>query len=96
MKIQFTGHHIEATPALKEYATEKMQRLTKRDPHISQVNFILKSENHQFSAEAHFHLSGTDFHGIATDADMYAAIDKLIDKLTTQVTKHKEKTTDHR
>jgi putative sigma-54 modulation protein len=41
------------------------------------------------------HLSGGTIFADAIDADMYAAVDALIDKLSRQVTRHKEKQTDH-
>jgi putative sigma-54 modulation protein len=41
--------------------------------------------------EANVHLSGKDIHVEANDADMYAAIDGLIDRLDRQILKHKER-----
>jgi putative sigma-54 modulation protein len=41
--------------------------------------------------EASVHLSGKDIHVESNDADMYAAIDSLIDKLDRQVIRHKER-----
>jgi putative sigma-54 modulation protein len=46
-------------------------------------------------AEATLQLSGKQLHADATAADMYAAIDALVDKLDTQLVKHKEKLTNH-
>ena len=37
------------------------------------------------------HLSGKDIHVEANDSDMYAAIDRLTDKLDRQILKHKER-----
>ena len=42
------------------------------------------------------HVRGKDIHAEAVDADMYAAIDALVDKLDRQVLKHKEKLSAHR
>ncbi|MFL6653147.1 MAG: ribosome hibernation-promoting factor, HPF/YfiA family [Sulfurifustis sp.] len=38
---------------------------------------------------------GITLHAEASDGDMYAAIDSLVDKLDRQVLKHKEKATSH-
>jgi putative sigma-54 modulation protein len=46
--------------------------------------------------EANVHVRGRDIHAEAVDADMYAAIDALSDKLDRQVVKHKELLKDHR
>ena len=40
------------------------------------------------------HISGADVFADADCEDMYAAIDKLTDKLDRQILKHKEKTQD--
>ena len=32
MQINVTGHHIEVTPALRAYATEKLQRISRHTP----------------------------------------------------------------
>jgi putative sigma-54 modulation protein len=49
----------------------------------------------QHKAEATLHVSGVSIHAVATDGDMYAAIDVLADRLERRVRKHKEKVTDH-
>lgn len=48
-------------------------------------------EKVQKIAEATVHLNGGELHATAEADDMYAAIDLLIDKLTRQLNKHKEK-----
>ncbi|MGH8553658.1 MAG: ribosome hibernation-promoting factor, HPF/YfiA family, partial [Methylococcales bacterium] len=42
------------------------------------------------------HVSGAKLFAEDHQADMYAAIDSLVDKLDRQVRKHKEKTANHR
>ncbi|MBI4996354.1 MAG: ribosome-associated translation inhibitor RaiA, partial [Rhodocyclales bacterium] len=46
-------------------------------------------------AEITLHVKGKDIYADADDADLYAAIDALTDKLDRQVLKHKEKVSDH-
>ena len=46
-------------------------------------------------AEINIHLRGKEIRAEATDADLYAAIDSLADKLDRQVMKYKEKMNDH-
>jgi putative sigma-54 modulation protein len=94
MQIQFTGRHIEVTPALKSYTEEKLERLNHRSQSISNVSVIFHIEKDDQSAEATLHADGTDFHASATARDMYSAIDLLVDKLIGQITKHKEKSSD--
>ena len=50
----------------------------------------------QQKIEANLHTRGKDIHVEAIDADLYAAIDALADKLDRQVLKHKEKREERR
>jgi putative sigma-54 modulation protein len=96
MKIHFTGRNIEVTDALKNFTQEKLERVERRDQQISKIDVFFHIENLTHTAEATAHLPGTELHATAEAEDMYAAIDNLIDKLTTLVTKHKAKTLGHR
>jgi putative sigma-54 modulation protein len=46
-------------------------------------------------AKATLHASGCTIHAVATEEDMYAAIDLMADKLDRCIKKHKEKRNDH-
>ena len=41
------------------------------------------------------HVSGSTLHAEAVDANLYASIDALVDKLDRSLKKHKEKQQDH-
>ncbi len=96
MQINFTWRNLEATPALKSMTEEKLSRLQTRDHHINHINVTFQVEKTNQIAEATIHINGTDLHASATSTDMYSSLDLLIDKLMKQMTKHKEKNTDHR
>lgn len=95
MNLTISGHHIEVTPALREYVTEKLKRVGRHFDHIIGTEVILSVEKLQQKAEATLHASGAKLHAEMVADDMYAAIDLLIDKLDQQTRKHKEKTRDH-
>jgi putative sigma-54 modulation protein len=95
MQLNVTGHHIDVTPALRDYVAGKLKRIERHFDHVSDVHCILTVEKLEHKAEATIHLSGGTIHADSTEDDMYAAIDGLIDKLDRQVRKHKEKLTDH-
>jgi putative sigma-54 modulation protein len=96
MNLQVTGHHLDVTPALREYLTGKLERLTRHFDHVIDLSVILSMEREQRRVEASIHLSGKDLFAESQDPDMYAAIDALIDKLDRQILKHKEKRSDSR
>lgn len=95
MQINLTGHHIEVTDSLRNYVNEKIARLERHFDKVSNTHVILTVEKDRHTAEATVHMSGHDIYADCTEADMYAAIDHLVDKLDRQVVKHKEKITNH-
>ncbi|MDH5611103.1 MAG: ribosome-associated translation inhibitor RaiA [Gammaproteobacteria bacterium] len=95
MQIELTGHHIEITDSLRNYVTEKMEKLERHFDKVSNTHVILSVEKNVQKAEATVHMSGHDIFAEANEPDMYASIDALVDKLDRQVKKHKEKITNH-
>lgn len=95
MNLNVTGHHIEVTPALRDYVTGKVDKVIRHFDHVTSVHVILAVEKLVQKAEITLHVKGKDIFADATDADLYAAIDKLVDKLDRQVQKYKDKHQDH-
>jgi putative sigma-54 modulation protein len=95
MQLNLTGHHVDITPALRDYVSNKLERLERHFDHVTNVHVILSVEKLRQMAEATIQITGNTVFANAEDQDMYAAIDALIDKLDRQVCKHKEKLTDH-
>ena len=91
MNLQLTGHHVEITPAIREYVVSKLERINRHFDHVIDVNLIMTVEKLDQKIEANVHLSGKDIHVKCHQPDMYAAIDGLVDKLDRQILKHKEK-----
>jgi putative sigma-54 modulation protein len=96
MNLHLSGHHVEVTPAMRDYVTSKFTRITRHFDHVIDVNVILSVEKLKQKIEANVHLSGKDIFVECDDADMYAAIDALVDKLDRQILKHKERNFEHR
>ncbi|MDP7042075.1 MAG: ribosome-associated translation inhibitor RaiA [Gammaproteobacteria bacterium] len=95
MQINLTGHHVEITPSLRDYLTEKLERIERHFENATDIHCILTVEKLEHKAEATLNVSGSTLHAHSVEGDMYAAIDSLTDKLDRQVRKYKEKLTDH-
>lgn len=95
MNLNITGHHIEVTPALREYVTGKVDKIIRHFDHVTSVHVILSVEKLVQKAEITLHVKGKDIYADSSNADLYAAIDLLIDKLDRQVMKYKGKHNDH-
>jgi putative sigma-54 modulation protein len=91
MNLHLTGHQLPITPAIREYVAGKLQRITHHFDQVIDVNVIMSVEKLQQRIEATVHVRGKDIFCESSDADMYAAIDALVDKLDRKIIKHKEK-----
>lgn len=96
MNLHLSGHHLEITPAMREYVTSKLGRVTRHFDHVIDINVILSTDKLKQKIEANVHLSGKDIFVESHGADMYAAIDTLVDKLDRQIIRHKEKSFERR
>ena len=95
MQLSVSGHHIEVTDSLRGYVESKIKKVERHFDIVSDVRCILTVEKLRHKAEATVNVNGGTIYADATEEDMYAAIDCLIDKLDRRVRKHKEKRVDH-
>ena len=95
MNLQISGHHLEITPAIHDYVTGKLDRVTRHFDNVIDVNVILSVDKLKQKAEVTVHLSGKDVYVEVIDEDLYAAVDALVDKLDRQIQKHKQRVQDH-
>lgn len=85
MNISITFRQMETSEAVKGYANEKMAKLQKflRQPLHGQVTLSCQKTLHL--AEVDLHSGGAHYHAHEESEDMYATIDKVIDKLERQI-----------
>ena len=100
MNLTISGHHLELTPAIREYVQDKLERIKRHFDHVIDVAVLLSidtltDKEKRQRAEINLHLRGKDLHVESEAQDMYAAIDTLIDKLDRQVLKYKSKIQNH-
>jgi putative sigma-54 modulation protein len=101
MNLTISGHHLELTPAIREYVQSKLERIERHFDHVIDIAVILTVDNllpdkeKRQKAEMNLRLPGKDVHAESIAEDLYAAIDTLIDKLDRQVIKYKTKMQDH-
>ena len=95
MNLQISGHHLEITPAIHDYVTGKLERVTRHFDNVIDVNVILSVDKLKQKAEVTVHVPGKDMHVEESGDDLYAAIDTMFDKLDRQVQKYKQKVQDH-
>lgn len=100
MKMIIKGRHMDVTPAIREYAEEKIGRIAKvLDSMIMSAEVELFTERNPSIekgqvAEVTVYTKGHVIRAKEAAPDMYAAIDLVSDKLERQVKKFKTKIVD--
>lgn len=100
MNLLITGHHVDVSPALREYVETKLERVTRHFDQIIEIAVVLgvdqpSEKDKRQRAEVNLRLKGNTVHVEEFAEDLYAAIDGMADKLDRQVLKHKEKIRSH-
>lgn len=85
MNIAITFRHLDASEPVKEYAHEKVAKLQKFLKQPMRAKATLSLENKMQACEVELSAGGTHFVASDAGADMYASIDKVIDKLERQI-----------
>lgn len=95
MQINVTGQNIHLTNPLREYVEAKFDKIRRHFNHLIDVHVVLDVEKQSQHAEATVNAQGRAIFADATERDMYAAIDAMVDKIDRQVIKHKERLKNH-
>jgi len=96
MKLLANGRNIELTDAIKAYVSEKVARLEQHYDFIQEIHVFLGVEknprisNNQL-AEATVVVNRAVLRVEVSSTDLYASIDKLVDKIDRVLTRHKTK-----
>lgn len=96
MKIDITGRQTDVTPALRQFAEEKLQKLRKLLEDPIEAHVVLSIMKHRHIAEIHIKSRSVVLSGTEETSDLYASIGAVVDKLERQALKHKEKIHDHK
>ena len=94
--LDITGRHVDVTPALREFAEEKLAKLDRLLDGPIEAHVVLMIEKHRHVAEIQIKSKTGLFSGHQETGDLYASIGEVADKLERQVLKHKEKMQDHK
>ena len=96
MQLSISGHHLDITEAIKQHSIEKLSKIKHHFDHLININMILEVDKDVQKAEATIHVSGADLFAKAESDNLYVSIDQMVNKLDSQIKKHKEKLNDHR
>src|SRR5437870_3516292 len=98
MQLSVTFRHMDTSDALKDYAKEKVERITKYFPDPIKAHVVLACDrgyNHIADVVITLH-NGILIKGEEVTEDMYSSIDLVMAKIERQVRRYKEKIRNHR
>ena len=94
MKINVTGRHFELTDAVRDPATDEIERLDKFFDNIISANLVLTQEKHRIQGELSMTVARSKLIAKSSTKDALATIEMVTDKMATQLKKHKGKIRD--
>ena len=91
MELVIRGDKIKVTEAMKNYIEEKVGKLDKYIENSSNIraNVLVKVKNHNQIIEITIPLKSFILRSEESQEDIYAAVDKAVDKLERQIRKNK-------
>jgi putative sigma-54 modulation protein len=93
--ITITGRNIQVTEAMKNYAWDKLTKIERFQTHIMDVHVTLDIHKLEHSAVIVLKFNHFKIKVQAASSDMYASIDKAVDKLQATLRKWKSRIQDH-
>lgn len=95
-RIEVIGRHLQVTEPMKAYAIEKISKIDRFHNHVIDVHVAMDIQKLDqivliLVTFDHFKIKVS-----ASSPDMYASIDKAVDKLRTQLRRWKDRIHDHR
>ena len=95
MQVTISGQHVGITETLREYVEWKLTRNNQNFGPVIRSHAVLHVVRKRHRVDTIVHTKGSQWHSTAEDKYMYAAIDRVMDKLDRQEIKHKEKVVNH-
>lgn len=94
MQISVTFRQLEPSEALKNYVTERLRKFKRYLEGAQEAHVVLGLEKFRHLADVTINSNGRIIKGREENADMYAAIDLVMDKIDQQLRKMREKMRD--
>ena len=93
MKYNVRGDKILVTDAIKDYITEKIDKLNKYfdEPDEITANLLIKVKGYNQTIEVTIPTTSFTIRNEESAEDLYAAIDSVVDKIERQIRKNKTK-----
>lgn len=93
--IDVMGRNLLVTDAMKDYATEKVAKIERFTDRIIDVSVTMEVQKIEQRCDIVVKAGHLTIKSHAATDNMYASIDKAVDKIQTQLTRYKKRIQDH-
>ena len=99
MQLHLSPRHVRLTAAIHRHVAEKIEHLEEHTNEIVAAHVVLLHDAtakpaDAFTVKVHLAIPGPDIHAEESAAELYAALDVVVDKLARQLRKRKTRRTD--
>ncbi len=92
MQVIVSGRHMDVSEELKSHVVGKLEKLTRFYDRVESIEAVLDRQGEVPIVEGLVNADhGVRFVARESSTDLYAALDVVIDKLSSQMTRHKER-----
>lgn len=91
MQISITARHFEVAPGLRQFATQRLEKMQKFATDIHSIHVVVSQEKARFEAEITMRLNGSQLVCTETHGEAGAAIELAAHRLEEQLRRHKER-----
>jgi len=96
MQITITGRHVEITPSLRDYAEQKLKRISRYSFSPMEGTVRLAVEKYRHMAEIVLWVNGKRILAKEETDEMYKSIDLAMEKMEQRLRRFKEKLSRHK
>lgn len=93
--VAVQGRHVQVTDAMKDYVLEKLTKLDRFSTRIINILVTMDIQKLEHRVDVVMKFDHMKIKVQASSDNMYASIDKAIDKLQARIRKYKERIQDH-
>jgi putative sigma-54 modulation protein len=94
-EVSVTGHNVEVTDAMRDYAIEKISKMERFSQRIISVHVVMEVQKLLQKVDIVMNVDNIVIKSTAINGDIYFSIDEAAHKLQTQLLRYKQRIQDH-
>ena len=96
MQIHLTSRHLEITDDIQTYIEKRAQKIEAIFNPVIDFQVVMEVEKNRYRTEITLATRKATFHAQGETHDVFSSLDDVIDKIETQIRRHKERIKDRR